>query len=102
MIASVLSYPVWLENLNHYSNLLLVVLTAASVGTTIAYVVLTRKNLKEFQRSIRQERAAKHLDDIREHVVSPIHNWVEVVSQTLAGTGSYNLLRLEQLDSKVR
>jgi hypothetical protein len=102
MLASVLSYPAWLENLNHYSNLLLVVLSAVSVGITIVYVVLTRKNLKEFQRSIRQERAAKHLDDIKEHVASPILDWVNLVQQTLGGTGSYNLLRLEQPDSRIR
>jgi len=94
------SYPTWLEFLNHYSNLLLVILSLASVVTTIVYVVLTRKNLIAFQRSIRREREAKHLDDIREHVVSPIVGWIGLVYETLSGVGSYNLVKLQRSDAK--
>jgi hypothetical protein len=95
-------YPTWLEFLNHYSNLLLVILSLASVVTTIVYVVLTRQNLVAFQRSIRREREAKHLDDVREHVVSPIVGWIDVVFATLSGVGSYHLIKLQRSDTSPR
>jgi len=59
-----------LEALNRYANLLLVFITAT-------YVWLTWRTLKALQRSSQRERELKHLEDIKQHVVRPLIQWLD-------------------------
>jgi hypothetical protein len=67
--------------LNRYANLLLVIITAA-------YAYLTWKTLKVLERSNLREREAQHLEDIKTQVVSPILQWLDLsVMEKLKGQG---------------
>ena len=86
-----LLYSGFLEALNHYSNLLLVIVT-------VVYVVLSWKNLRAFQRSVQIERESKHLDEIKAVVASPILNWINEVEAPLKGVGSRCLVSVQTQD----
>ncbi len=78
LMSWIASFVDWL---NRYANLLLVVITAA-------YAYLTWKTLKVLERSNLREREAQHLADIKSQVVSPILQWLELsIMERLRGRG---------------
>lgn len=60
----------FLDWLNRYANLLLVLVTAS-------YVWLTWRNLKALQRVSLRERELRHLEDIKRLVVRPLIEWID-------------------------
>lgn len=62
---------VFLDWLNRYANLLLMIITAV-------YAYLTWKTLKALERSSLRDREAKHLADIKAQVVAPILQWLDL------------------------
>ncbi|MFL6436606.1 MAG: hypothetical protein ACJ71Q_03425 [Terriglobales bacterium] len=65
-----------LELLNHYANLLSVVVTLLLLGLTAAYVLLTWRNLKAFERASFHEHRLRHLQDIKQNVARPVVAWL--------------------------
>ncbi len=60
----------YLDWLNRYANLLLVIVT-------ITYVWLAWRNLKALQKASLREREKLHLEDIKRYVVRPLIKWID-------------------------
>ncbi len=60
----------FLDWLNRYASLLLVLVTAS-------YVWLTWRNLKALQRVSLRERELRHLEDMKQYVVRPLIEWID-------------------------
>jgi hypothetical protein len=60
----------FLDWLNRYANLLLVLVTGA-------YVWLTWQNIRALQRASLRERELRHLDDIKQYVIRPLIDWID-------------------------
>jgi hypothetical protein len=74
-----MGYKVWflmvhqfsgfLDLLNRYSNILVAL-------ATLVYVVLTYRMLRALRRESTRELRLRHLQDIKEKVVQPLHDWI--------------------------
>jgi hypothetical protein len=84
--------PGFIESLNHYSNLLLVIITAI-------YAWLTWKSLNALQRSNLLEREAKHLDDIKMSVSTPILLRISEILEIINGERNIVIVRDARLDA---
>jgi len=60
----------FLDWLNRYANLLLVFVTTT-------YVWLTWRNVKALQSASLRDRELRHLQDIKEYVISPLIKWID-------------------------
>ncbi|MGH9708298.1 MAG: hypothetical protein ACRD5R_16205 [Candidatus Acidiferrales bacterium] len=90
MIACHLTYPAWLEAFNHYSNLLLVVVT-------LAYVVLTWRSNRALRESQSRVARSHHLEDIKANVVTPLLNWLEEAISCLSAIGTRYLTDVQPI-----
>ncbi len=80
-----------LKSLNENANLLLVIITTV-------YVWLTWRTLKALQRASLRDRELRHLEDIKQHVVRPLIQWLndEAVAR-LKGTNLFVQVRTVQV-----